>query len=173
MKYLTRFIIISTLLFTSVTTFSQMDLIKSGLPVVGFVTQEGKKCGDAQVSIYEGNNLVNRFFTPKNGKFQLLMHLDKYYTLEVSKQGYIQKRIAFNTKMLDTRVALPVYELDLDLTPTYVMGGQDMGDLDFPMALVSYHSKNKKFQHNEEYTSHMRTTYDSILKMAFEVNVSK
>lgn len=173
MNNLTRYIILFAILIASVTSYSQLDRIKSGLPVVGFVTEEGKKCADAQVSIYEGNRLVNQFHTPRNGKFQLLMHMDKYYTLEVSKDGFIQKRIAFDTRVKSKHLEIPVYELDLDLIPTYVMGTQDMGDLEFPMAVVSYYPREKKFKHNEEYTSHMRTTYESMLKMAFESNISQ
>lgn len=173
MNNLTRFTALVIIITASLSIQAQLAVVNSGLPVVGFVTEEGKKCADAQVSIYEGNQLVNRFHTPRNGKFQLLMHMDKYYTLEVSKTGYISKRVAFDTRVDSKQIQVPVYELDLDLIPTIVLGDQDTGDLDFPMAVVSYVPKEKAFIHNEEYTSHMRTTYESMLKVAFEANVSQ
>ncbi|MCB0761375.1 MAG: hypothetical protein KDC12_07640 [Flavobacteriales bacterium] len=170
MKNLTRLALCLYLLFSTADVFAQMNKVNSGLPVVGLVTQEGKRCKDALINVYDGNQLVNQFHTEKNGRFQLLLHTGKYYTIEVIKDKYVTKRIAFNTDMGNRRIDIPVYECDLDIVPEAIFDGIDIDDLDFPMAIVSYDADTRTFQHNEEYTTHMRTTYEELLMQGFDRN---
>jgi hypothetical protein len=149
---------------------AQLDKINGGLPIVGAITEEGKRCADAVVTVYEGNTVVNTFTTPKNGRFQMLLHLNKFYTLEVSKPGYVAKRISINTNLGQRKAELPVYECDLDIIPETLFGDLDIGKLDFPMAIVTYNPKSKSFSHNETYTSAMRQTYENLLVEAFTPN---
>jgi hypothetical protein len=147
-----------------------MERVTGGLPIVGSITEEGKRCAEATITLYEGNEVINTFKTPRNGRFQLLLHTDKYYTLEVTKQGYVQKRIAINTDMGNRRISVPVYACDLDIIPDNLFRGIDIGDLDFPKAIVSFEPKTREFTHNEIYTSSMRTIYEGLLKEAYAKN---
>lgn len=170
MKSLTRSLLVTCMCLATVTGFSQMEKVTGGLPVVGSVTEEGKRCQDATVTLYEGNDVINSFKTPRNGRFQLLLHTGKYYTLEVIKEGYVQKRISIDTEMGNRRISVPVYECDLDIIPTSLFKDMDIGDLDFPMAIVTFDPKTREFTHSELYTSSMRTTYEELLKEAYSRN---
>ncbi|MEM7291745.1 MAG: hypothetical protein AAF412_15480 [Pseudomonadota bacterium] len=170
MNNLTRIITLLVLTFLVFDSTAQLAKVNGGLPVVGLVTQEGKRCKDALINVYDGNKLVNQFQTEKNGRFQLLLHTDKYYTIEVIKDNYVTKRVAFDTDMGNRRIDIPVYECDLDIVPQALFAGIDIDDLDFPMAIVSYDQGSRTFGHNEVYTSQMRTTYEELLMEGFSRN---
>lgn len=170
MKNLIRSALFTCMCLISAVAFSQMEKVKGGLAIVGSVTEEGKHCAEATITLYEDNEVINTFKTPRNGRFQLLLHTDKYYTLEVTKQGYVQKRISIDTNMGNRQISVPVYECDLDIIPDNLFRGIDIGDLDFPMAIVSFKPKTHDFAHNEIYTSTMRTTYEGLLKEAHAKN---
>lgn len=170
MKSLARTTLLTCLWCIAVAAFSQMEKVTGGLPLVGSITEEGKRCADATIILYEGNKVINTFKTPRNGRFQLLLHTDKYYTLEVTKLGYVQKRMAIDTDMGNHRITVPVYECDLDIIPNHLFRGIDIGNLDFPMAIIRFDPKTREFTHNEIYTSTMRTTYEGLLKEAYAKN---
>lgn len=170
MKYLSRLIPLALLAFITFDSAAQIERVHGGLPIVGLVTQEGKRCKEATINIYDGNKQVNSFKTEKNGRFQVLLHTDKYYTIEVVKENYVTKRIAFDTNMGNRKIQIPVYECDLDIVPFALFTGIDFNDLDFPMAIVKYQEDSRQYGHNEEYTSYMRSTYEELLVEGFSRN---
>ncbi len=170
MKYLSRLMPLALLALIAFDSTAQMEKVMGGLPIVGLVTQEGKRCKEATINVYDGNQQVNSFQTEKNGRFQLLLHTDKYYTIEVVKDNYVTKRVAFDTNMGNRRIQIPVYECDLDIVPVALFTGIDIDDLDFPMAIVKYDENRREFNHSEEYTSYMRSTYEALLVEGFSRN---
>lgn len=151
-------------------TTAQIEKVSGGLPVIGAITEDGKRCENAQITVYESNQVVNSFKTPRNGSFQLLLMPGKYYTLDVTKDGYVAKRISFDTEMNDKTNSVPVYECDLDLVPQVLFQGMDIGMLDFPMAIVEFDARSRSFTHNEKYTTHMRKTYEQLIIEGYVIN---
>ena len=170
MNSLTRSALLSCLCCISLATFSQIEKVTGALPLAGSVTEQGKRCAGATITLYEDNDVINSFKTPRNGRFQLLLHSNKYYTLEVTKKGFVQKRIAIDTDMDNHQRIAPVYQCDLDIVPNYLFKGIDIGNLDFPMAIVRFNTKTMEFTHNDIYTSGMRITYEGLLKKACAKN---
>ncbi|NQX91089.1 MAG: hypothetical protein HRT74_02940 [Flavobacteriales bacterium] len=138
------------------------------VPIAGIVTEEGKKCKDAKVQIYEGNTEVDVLYTPNNGKFMVELAFNKYYTIRISKKGMVAKIISIDTRVKSDRVKVPIYQCDVDLVPEKLFIGLNASLLDFPMAIVVYNRKKGEFEHNEEYTAHMRTAYEELSKESFE-----
>lgn len=140
-----------------------------GVPVEGVVTEEGKKCKDATVKLFKGNQEVHQVMS-ENGKFNFVLDFNHYYTIVVSKKGMVSKIISVDTRVKSTRIRVPVYECDIDLISESLFLGMNTSILDFPMAIVSYSRSKGEFAHNEDYTSHMREAYQALLNESFANN---
>ncbi|MEO0403630.1 MAG: hypothetical protein AAF193_02040, partial [Bacteroidota bacterium] len=78
------------------------------VPILGIVTEEGKKCKEALVEVYEGNTVVQTLYTPNNGKFTVELAFNKYYTIRISKKGMVPKFLSVDTRVKSDRVKVPV-----------------------------------------------------------------
>ena len=68
----------------------------------GRVLIDNKKAADVFVRVYEKNKLVHKHITSKNGRFIFEAKREKYYTLEFSKKGYLNKKVVVSTKNTNT-----------------------------------------------------------------------
>ncbi|MCW3084704.1 MAG: hypothetical protein JWP12_2070 [Bacteroidetes bacterium] len=89
--------------------------------------------------------------------FSFKLNVNEYYTIEVSKNGYVTRSVAIST-MLPPAVSLKQlfhYEFEVQLFKE----NKAMDDyyLDFPVALVSYNAKSDVFDNNANYTKHIKT----------------
>lgn len=160
------------ILFTSFSlTVFAMNPVKAheGVPVDGIVTEEGKKCKDATVQLFRGNEEVQQVIS-KNGKFNFLLDFNYYYTIVVSKKGMVSKMISVDTRVESTRIRVPVYECGIYLISESLLLGMSNSILDFPMAIVAYNRSQREFAHNEDYTLHMREAYQALLEKSFANN---
>jgi len=166
MKYFYKlFICLSLLLIVfSIDAKAFNSLSIKGFPILGIVTEEGKKCKDAYVEVYDGNLVVQEFQTPANGRFNLTLELNHYYTVKISKAGMVPKILSIDTRVKSRRISVPVYECDIDLIPSSLFTGMNTSILDFPMAIVRYNRRKGEFIHNEDYTAHMRSAYDELVQ---------
>lgn len=172
MKYFNKLTICLSLLliaFSIDVKASNSSSIK-GVPILGIVTEEGKKCKDAHVEVFDGNVVVQEFQTPANGKFKLTLEFNHYYTLKISKDGMVPKILSVDTRVKSTRISVPVYECDIDLIPSSLFIGMNTSILDFPMAIVRYNRRKGEFIHDEDYTAHMRSAYEELLQESFAKN---
>jgi len=136
------------------------------LPVFGQVFEEGAKCEGASVKVYIDNDELGTFPVTKKGSFRLELDLNKYYTIEVSKDGYVTKRIALNTAIGDDIVNYPAYDCFVNLTTVSGLNGADMDYFDFPAAIVRYDSKMGGFYHNDHYLTHIGDKMDQAIQQA-------
>ena len=68
------------------------------LTLSGKVTHEGEQISTTTVNIYEHNNMVYSFSTDNGGDFEVYMNAGTYYTMEVTSEGYLTKRVAIDTR---------------------------------------------------------------------------
>ena len=135
------------------------------LLVSGRIFQEGKKSERATLTIYNGNEVYRTVTTPKSGKYTIKLPFGFYFTMEVKKEGYITKRLVFDTR-IDARIdLLDDYVCDVDLLNLEWFGGMDIGNLDFPMAIIVYQG-NGSFDYTEDYAIFMREEYETTLTKA-------
>ena len=140
-----------------------------GVPVEGIVIEEGRKCKDAKIQLYLGNEEVQQV-TSENGKFNFVLDFNNYYTIVVSKKGMVSKLISVDTHVKSTKIRVPVYECGIDLISKSRFLGMNTSILEFPMGIVSYNRGKGEFAHNKDYTSHMREAYQALLKESFAKN---
>lgn len=135
------------------------------LLVFGRILQEGKKSEGATAIIYNGNAVYRTVTTTKSGKYAIKLPFGFYFTMEVKKEGYITKRVVFDTR-IDAQIdLLDDYVCDVDLLDLEWFGGMDIGNLDFPMAIIVYQG-NGSFDYTEDYAIFMREEYETALTKA-------
>ncbi len=73
--------------------------------IAGSVTNGNKKVEAAVVTLYKGGAQVERVTTASNGKFVLRLDQEAEYELNVTKSGYITKKLLFSTKGVPSDIA--------------------------------------------------------------------
>lgn len=131
---------------------SEYDLPLEGTRVVLYQQNEKK----AMIEITNVKN-ENRFFS-----FNLERNQD--YTIEVSKPGYVSRKISISTHLPAEVKLSPVFyfEFEIDLFKEKI--GMDDYYLDFPVALVSYDKKRDVFDIQHKYTENIKMAINRAIE---------
>jgi len=114
------------------------------------VNTENKKMRNVSVNLYENNQLISTKTWTK--KFNYKLDLEKYYTLEMKKEGFIVKKIAISTFEGDKGCEPFMFVLELIKEEDAVEGI----DIDFPSALIEYKKNQGRFNFNSKYAKNRR-----------------
>src|SRR4051812_41661671 len=79
-----------------------------------------------------------------------------YYTIEVSKPGYITRMISISTKLPPTVKIDPIFEYQIELEMIQEKQGVDDYYLDFPIALIDYDPVKDVFVSHGKYTAYIK-----------------
>lgn len=146
-----QIILFSILLFESLVLFSQVNF-------TGYlVDEDNNKMRDVIINLYEENNLISSTKWAK--KFSYDLTLDKYYTLELVKEGFISKKIAISTFEGDKGAEPFMFVMEL----LKKREGVDESDLDFPSALIEYKKNKGSFNFNVPYSKSIKKEHEQAL----------
>lgn len=139
-----QIILFTFLFFGSGLVFSQVNF-------TGYlVDEENNKMRDVTINLYEDNSLVSSDKWAK--KFSYDLDLEKYYTLELVKEGFIAKRVAISTFEGDKGAEPFMFVMEL----LKKREGVDDSDLDFPSALIEYKKSKGSFNFNVPYSKSIK-----------------
>ena len=136
---------------------------ESEVCVYGVIKSGNKKCDEALVLVYDGNELVTSHVTDKDGKFKVYIDFQNNYTIQVLMNGMLSKTVSFDTHSAIDPSAFS-FQCDFHLTPKQLFGQQDLDILDFPVAFLVYSDEEKSFIMNESYTGNYRKNFQSLLQ---------
>lgn len=90
--------------------------------------------------------------------FSFDLKRNTYYTVEVSKVGYVTRSVGISTKLPDNVIIGDVkftFEFEVELFKEK----KNIDDyyLDFPVALIKYNEANEVFEYDSKYTKHIKT----------------
>lgn len=114
------------------------------------VDEQNLKMKDVIINLYEENNLVSTNKWAK--KFSYDLELEKYYTLELMKEGFIPKRVAISTFEGDKGAESFMFVMEL----LKKRDGVDESELDFPSALIEYKKSKGSFNFNVPYSKSIK-----------------
>lgn len=137
------------ILFSTISFLSAQEITDHEF--AGKIYIDGKKAKDVLVKAYDGNKCFSNYMTGSNGKFVFTGGVEKYYTLEFKKEGYVTKRIVIrthNTRNLEFETS--TYRFDVDLVKEEE--GVDYDEYDFPITIIEIDSNEEEFTHNRKYT---------------------
>ena len=89
--------------------------------------------------------------------FQFILDANQYYTIEVSKPGYLKRFVAISTVLPNNIEITPIFTFEFDVVLLKEKKIVDDYYLDFPVALISYNKKSEVFENNNNYTNHIKT----------------
>ncbi|MEO8069026.1 MAG: hypothetical protein ABI599_15120 [Flavobacteriales bacterium] len=160
----------------SIPVLAQDEEAVTALEVAGRITDGEKNLEGVLVYAMIDNVRVDSLKTTGNGKFGMLLDLQKEHMLEFKKEGYVVKRM-----LIDLRVKarpgqeLVVAPIDMDVTllDEQYYEGADTDVLDFPSAIVRWNKTQGAFAMDYDYTMGMARANGSVLLMAARTGTGK
>ena len=89
--------------------------------------------------------------------FIFKLDANEYYTIEISKPGFVTRTLGISTKVPSTLSLKQMFRYEFQVELFQKKEGVDDYYLDFPVALISYDKKNDVFDNNNAYTKHIKT----------------
>mgnify|MGYP000448133083 CR=1 FL=1 len=114
------------------------------------VDSEEEKLKDVEVNLYQGNEKVSTTLWSK--KFEYNLDLEKYYTLELIKEGFISKKIAISTIKGDKDAEPFLFVMELIKKSKEIKGV----DSDYPSALIEFKKEIGGFNFDAEYAKNIK-----------------
>lgn len=109
----------------------------------------------AVVTVYVNNSVYTQVLTTRRGKCTFKLPLDRTYTVELSKPGYISKKFEVNTKTPSNKK--DAYNFDFDMNIFEYIEGLDTKVLEKPIAIVYYNIINNQFEYDAGYTNRINS----------------
>ncbi|GAB4384433.1 MAG: hypothetical protein Kow0075_16440 [Salibacteraceae bacterium] len=140
-------ILIMTFTVLAHQTFSQELFVKFKI-----LNEEGKNMKGASIKLYKMNTLVMADEKARANN-KMILDKDSYYTIEVSKPGYITKRIGVYTTFDEVNLIENVYEffVQLEEESKYAQYSNYDDVMDYPIAIVQYDDDEQAFDYNYQY----------------------
>jgi hypothetical protein len=131
------------------------------LKIIGLAVDEDNRAIDGvEIKLFKQNDVVEEIELTNaehhEHSFTFILESNEYYTVKISKPGFVDRCIAFYTTLPSSTTvkSLFYYEFEVILFKEKKM---DDYYLDFPVAIVHYNEKNKAFECNAKYTKYIKT----------------
>lgn len=170
-----RFRFLLPVLFLGTLCCAQDETITT-LETGGKITDGDKNLEGVAVYALIDNVRVDSMVTKANGKFGLMLALQKEHMLEFRKDGYVSKRVLIDLRMKvrpNAEVVLAPIDMDISLLDEAHYEGADTDVLDFPSAIVRWDKGLNGFAMDHEYTMGMARANGSVLLMAARTGTGK
>ncbi len=163
------------ILFTNTNIFSQEKNEKiqdsvNFVHVVGIAVEKEIPIDGTIIRLFKENEelewdeITSVSYHDHDFSFDLL--LNSYYTIEVSKPGYVSRSIVILTTIPDSKnVFDDKYHFQFIVELFKEKEGVDDFYLDFPVALIKYNKKNDQFEMNLNYTNHIKNKIEETTKI--------
>jgi hypothetical protein len=113
---------------------------------------EAEILDSAIVKVYnERNVLVAEHITNRKGRCNFKLPLNRRFVVEVSKPGFVTKKIEVNTKVPPERKLAYIFPFSIDIFEE--VPGLDVSALNKPIARISYLFTITQFDYDNVYTS--------------------
>lgn len=126
-------------------------------PAIGGTYQSG-----VTITLYCGNEVVERIDSTERTRVFFTLKRDRYYTVEVSRKGYVSRLVGVSTAMPHNVVLKPIFRFECDVELPRAMEGVDDFYLDFPAGLVRFDKRDESFEHSIKYMSWIRRELGKI-----------
>ncbi len=166
----TRFyktMIATAFLFSGLTSLSMnagtRDSLKleECLEVIGIAIDEKNEAVDGvEVKLFKENEELEwvevTTVSYHDHNFAFRLETNQYYTIEVTKAGYITRSVVISTELpknVDLRI---IFKYGFEVVLFKEKKWKDDFYLDFPVALISYNKKSEVFENSNNYTRHIK-----------------
>lgn len=137
----------------------------------------GKPLDGVNAKLYKENEEMEMIevtsVSHHNHDFFFNLVKDSYYTIEVSKPGYITRIISISTKLPVGVKADPIFEYEIELEMHKEKQVVDDYYLDFPIALIDYDPVKDVFVSHGKYTAYIKAKIKETLEQTPEKEPQK
>jgi tetratricopeptide (TPR) repeat protein len=141
---------------------------KAELIISGALYDDGVRLENVALILKEDGVLVSETYSDENGKFKVVMKLDKIFTLHFSMAEYVDKIVEIDTRNVpnDNRKydftykgwRVDMFPLDLDV---------DYSSLKKPVAIVVYNPAEDGFSTDKKYERSVRPSRERLIKAVY------
>lgn len=130
----------------------------SCLQIEGRVLNADDGEGVCIIELIDETNTVTDSLILKEGKskFAFVLQKDSYYSIRISKNGFISKLVAINTEVLIAQEGVHRFNFETRLLSNVVAKRLNEDVLDFPVAIIHFDYENNCFDYNKEYTENIK-----------------
>lgn len=135
--------------------------------VDGTIEKEGDPFKEAEVYLYERNEVIGKTSPNWLGKFSFRLGLNSHYTVEVRASEHVIKRISFDTSIPeDVEDPDPGdFSFDVVMLEAERIPEDKAGLFDFPVGRVFFDPYEQEFRFNTQYTAKIRREFRKALNM--------
>jgi hypothetical protein len=125
------------------------------------------------IELIDSDNEVDTILLKeRKNKFTFVLNKNSYYSIRISKPGYISKVVSINTEILTEVNGIYRFEFETSLLPEALLKNLNQDALDFPVAIVYFDYEKDCFSYNKEYSTSIKRelhtrkpkTYNSLKK---------
>ena len=139
---------------------------KDSVFVTGSVFNNHDHVKKPVIYIYDRNELIKRIEVRSSNRFTVNLPINAILMIEIQAPEFHTKRFIFDTNLPKDVEEAPSYEFDMDIFSEAELEGVNTSLMDFPIGIVSYNPKKKKFLRNKDYTKKMKKRYLDLLEEA-------
>lgn len=123
---------------------------------------EGAHQSGVTITLYCGNEVVERIDSTEKTRVFFTLKRDRYYTVEVSMNGYVSRLVGVSTAIPHNVALKPIFRFECDVELPRAMAGVDDFYLDFPAGLVSFDKRDEAFEHSRKYMGWIKRELNKI-----------
>lgn len=168
-----RILTFFSLFFLSLGAIAQEKKVKTAdtttcLKIMGMTIEENKPVDGIQVRLYKENEGLGwdeiTSIKDHEHRFVFQLQVNSYYTIEVSKDGYVKRLIGIST-IFPGNGSLngKKYDFDFEVLMFKEKEAAKNINLDFPVTLIAFDDTTMKFEENATYTKHIKSKSNETL----------
>lgn len=124
------------------------------LEINGLALDENNQPLDSvMVTLFQKNNMDWKEVVAmpyQNKGFDLVVDMNNYYYMEVTKPGYLKRYVFVSTFLPEGVDNKPLFHYLFDMT-LYKANGETTNELNYPIALIGYNPKNEVFDGTHQF----------------------
>lgn len=121
-----------------------------------------KKGNPYKVELIYYNTTIDVVVVENKKGFVFNLNKNAYYTIKISREGYLPKLVSIDTHLPESRYNKGFYkfEFSTDLFENNIKSEAT----EFPITIISYNKTKKEFDYNERYTSNIKAEIKADIK---------
>lgn len=108
------------------------------------------------VALMRDHKVVETKIIKGNKEFKFILKKNKFYTIQILKEGYVPRTVSVDTKLNEENDGLYSFAFDTELIDEAEAAKLNKKALEMPIAHISFNPKKRWFTYNEEYTKQVK-----------------
>ena len=112
--------------------------------------------GRYKIELLSNNRIIDSSMVPVNKPFEFFLSKNTWYTVRVTKEGFVPLLISVDTKLNSQNANIYEFQFETELLDAKNINTSNKHVMDFPIGVVRFDSANNRFYPIEEYTADIK-----------------